>query len=823
MDIKLTATRKLGARLEVVVSRLQTFGTGIRFIAVSATIPNIDDFAQWIGHGPVDDLSKQSSPRKPPARAFIFGEEYRPCALEKFVYGYSHRGDDWSFQSLLDSKLAEIIQMHSDGQPVLVFVPTRKAAQHAAQTLKDQFDEMQVDSRYESTRSQGSPSAYTDRSLQQCSLAGVLFHHAGLPLDDRRKVEEDFLNGRARILCCTTTLAVGVNLPAYCIIVRGTKRFENGTWKELSDLDIVQMLGRAGRPQFGRKGVAIIMTHQEKREHYLKLASGRTIIESTLHHELLEHINSEVGLRSPCTVADLERWLRGTFLYVRLQENPTYYQKEGDTESSLAPQERLRQLFMEAVARLDKHSFLIKGNDGLLGSTEYGEILSKYFISFETMLSLVALDRPDIGELLQAVCCAQEFSIIRMRTGEKAAYAAIRKHPEIRFPPDRITSAADKISLIIQGSLAGLSLQHLLKNDDHAVNPLSDKIQIFRLCSRVVQASVDVALTKRDPVMVQSALELLRSFNAQAWDQSPEVLRQLDGIGARSVELLSQNGLRSYRDIAATAPSRLQVIIGRHPPFGQLLAQRAAILPQFAIFVEKVAPKVQQKVEESSIVLKIGIGLCNPSPLHTKTASKEGVNYFLNILTFTSDHETLLDMRRMPLSMLVKAHREVASATPKSFCLQCPPSVREQSIVVSASCDEVAGSETRALFSPIEGVCQPLQQPMQPKHQSLRLTRGASAELDGLEDCPDLFLNGADEDFSSYFPPANKGTICAPTTTKAKKADARQSGKQPIQNVKKKVCKAKSKGHVAREGDGESFKSGHTGRPMALIDRTLAF
>ena len=55
-------------------------------------------------------------------------------------------------------------------------------------------------------------------------------------------------NALIQVLCCTATLAWGVNLPAHTVIIKGTQMYspEKGKWCELSPLDIMQMLGRAG-------------------------------------------------------------------------------------------------------------------------------------------------------------------------------------------------------------------------------------------------------------------------------------------------------------------------------------------------------------------------------------------------------------------------------------------------------------------------------------------------------------------------------------------------------------------------------------------------
>ena len=77
--------------------------------------------------------------------------------------------------------------------------------------------------------------------------SGVAFHHAGLDLPDRHAVEKGFLEGQIHVICCTSTLAVGVNLPCHLVIIKNTVCFQDDGIKEYADLEIMQMLGRAGR------------------------------------------------------------------------------------------------------------------------------------------------------------------------------------------------------------------------------------------------------------------------------------------------------------------------------------------------------------------------------------------------------------------------------------------------------------------------------------------------------------------------------------------------------------------------------------------------
>ena len=98
------------------------------------------------------------------------------------------------------------------------------------------------------------------------------------------------------MICCTSTLAVGVNLPCHLVIIKNTVCYQDDGLKEYTDLEMMQMLGRAGRyfnssiyisrlltkhrPQFDDNAIAVIITKQEKVQKYEKLISGEELLES---------------------------------------------------------------------------------------------------------------------------------------------------------------------------------------------------------------------------------------------------------------------------------------------------------------------------------------------------------------------------------------------------------------------------------------------------------------------------------------------------------------------------------------------------------------
>jgi ATP-dependent DNA helicase HFM1/MER3 len=145
-----------------------------------------------------------------------------------------------------------------------------------------------------------------------------------LNYSDKREIENAFVKGIVKVVCATSTLAVGVNLPAYLVIIKGTSQynFQTAQMSEYSELDIIQMIGRAGRPQvsclikkFEREAVAVIMTSSNKREKYVNLISGKELIESHLHLSLIEHLNAEIVLGTINSEKTAMEWLKSTFLY----------------------------------------------------------------------------------------------------------------------------------------------------------------------------------------------------------------------------------------------------------------------------------------------------------------------------------------------------------------------------------------------------------------------------------------------------------------------------------------------------------------------------
>nr|WJN24853.1 meiosis specific DNA helicase [Moesziomyces parantarcticus] len=701
-----------GSRLEVVITRIKYKSRQARFVAVSATVPNLEDVAAWIGSNAAQrDPSSTSLAETAPAEILKFGEAYRPCQLDKHVYGYPKAKDEFAFQSYLNHKLTDLIETHGAGRPCLVFCATRRSTVQAAKAIAEGAKRCGTGMML---GGQSEPEAgnFDDQDLQTFWSSRVSFHHAGLSQNDRRKVEQAFLAGQVHILCCTTTLATGINLPAYCVIIRGTKHYD-GQWSQMSELDIIQMMGRAGRPQFDRSGVAVIMCEDTMQNHYRELVSGSRDIESGLAANLVEHVNAEIGLRGRTTEAEIEAWIRQSFMWIRLQKNPTYYLDRDEGIGLDSVSEILQHLSSRTLSALESASLISRSEEsGKVASTEYGDIMSRFFLRHKTMLALMAMpEHASTRAVLEAVAEAEEFGDQRLRQAEKGFLAGLRTHAEIRFPPRQIACVADKVSLLIQASLAAINLSQLPKPPTGEASPFSDTKRIFQHAPRIVKAAVDIAICRQDGTACKAALDLARSIAAQAWDGSPAMLRQIDQIGDRSIKALANAGISTWQTLANTSPARVEMILNRNPPFGNKIVAAAKTVPRIGLeMIQRSSmpskPDLPNAAEagvstdlqgrETSrprikVVLDIGVSVENRSTCMLKSKTTK-LALSLCILTLTADGD-FVDFRRMPIYRFTGE---------KHFTVHVELTDIRTRILTYAACDEIAGTTMQASLLPVD-------------------------------------------------------------------------------------------------------------------------
>ena len=160
------------------------------------------------------------------------------------------------------------------------------------------------------------------------------------------------------------------------------------------------MLGRAGRPQFDSTAVAVIITKQEKVSKYEKLVSGQELLESCLHLNLVDHLNAEIGLGTIYDMESAKKWLAGTFLYVRLVQNPGYYKIDGDsTNQDLG--ERIESICQRDLSLLKDTGLVLEDSNSTFKATEFGNTMARYYVTFQTMRVILGLgSQPKISDIV---------------------------------------------------------------------------------------------------------------------------------------------------------------------------------------------------------------------------------------------------------------------------------------------------------------------------------------------------------------------------------------------------------------------------------------
>ena len=312
-----------GPVLESIVARtvrqIETTKDYIRLVGLSATLPNYEDVALFLRV----DLKKG---------LFYFDNSYRPVPLSQQYVGITVKKPLQRFQLMNDICYEKVMAVAGKHQ-VLIFVHSRKETAKTARAIRDAALGKDTLGRFlkEDSASREILQTHTDlvksNDLKDLLPYGFAIHHAGMTRTDRQLVEDLFADGHVQVLVSTATLAWGVNLPAHTVIIKGTQIYnpEKGAWTELSPLDVMQMLGRAGRPQYDSYGEGIIVTGHSELQYYLSLMNQQLPIESQFVSKLADQLNAEIVLGTVQNAREACNWIGYTYLYVRMLRNPSLY------------------------------------------------------------------------------------------------------------------------------------------------------------------------------------------------------------------------------------------------------------------------------------------------------------------------------------------------------------------------------------------------------------------------------------------------------------------------------------------------------------------
>ena len=310
-----------GAILEILLCKIMFVESTIHVVGMSATLNNIQEVADFL-------------------RAQVYCNDFRPVQLKQMVK-YSdtiftvtkNKNDENFFQFERNVNFNysreqqfkdpdHIVGLCSEVVPqnsCLVFCASKKNCENVAtlicsfmpsalKNVKKEYREALL------AELENDAEGHLCQVLKICIPFGVAYHHSGLTMDERKAIEDAFLEGTLSLLCCTSTLAAGVNLPAKRVIIRSPYVGRDF----MSQTQYKQMIGRAGRTGFASEGESILIVNKASDRCKIEalVENRRDSCKSSLpldnFKSLKQVIISLIGLKVCKTMQDLSYFLHMT-------------------------------------------------------------------------------------------------------------------------------------------------------------------------------------------------------------------------------------------------------------------------------------------------------------------------------------------------------------------------------------------------------------------------------------------------------------------------------------------------------------------------------
>ena len=248
--------------------------SSIRILGLSATLSNLEEFADWlteIRESKVEVVleTERAVPlqlrvgckdtglvdRKTFEREYVRWRKKRKHQKKK---GRRGRGDQ--------TRHIDLLKMLSDDDlPALYFIYSRKMVETLATKLSRHGHGKRLNKRRDRDDIDEHLKAFDKRhpevlshDLRRMYRRGIAFHHAGLHVGLKALVEELYEARLIRVLYCTSTFALGINMPARTVIFDSLTKFNGTEFVPLSIREFMQMAGRAGRRGIDPVGTVVV-------------------------------------------------------------------------------------------------------------------------------------------------------------------------------------------------------------------------------------------------------------------------------------------------------------------------------------------------------------------------------------------------------------------------------------------------------------------------------------------------------------------------------------------------------------------------------------
>ncbi|MDY9922278.1 DEAD/DEAH box helicase [Methanobacterium sp.] len=381
-----------GPTIECAITRSRLLNPGMRLIALSATLQNMEELSTWLG-------------------ARVVEHDYRPVPLFKEVlnteeYGTKNKND--VILRILKDSMAESSQ-------ALVFVSTRRFTESLANYLSGKIKkslpaEKRKDFKrvaekiLDVPRRRGSLPTEVCLKLAECAENGMAFHHAGLFDRQKEIIEEEFRAGNLLMITATPSLMYGVNLPSKNVVIRDYTRWTSQGPQPIPVFDYLQMSGRAGRPGYDKEGYSYLIGKTLPEAEQLQYQYIEGEIEAT-NSKLLENrdavyrqIISQVAAGMARNLDELLEFFQSTF---------SGFQMSHSEYSSLFASDTIEFQIKEALEFLTEHGMIQVVPDGLR-ATAFGMLIAKSNYTVQTAVRLKEFARSggevDMPRLVYEIC-----------------------------------------------------------------------------------------------------------------------------------------------------------------------------------------------------------------------------------------------------------------------------------------------------------------------------------------------------------------------------------------------------------------------------------
>lgn len=543
-----------GPTLEMAVSKFMHESQSRR-IALSATITNLEEIADWLQAVPI-----RVDWRPVPLRVGMYVEG-------KLIYpDGEERLEGEGIIPLLKKCLVE-------GGQAIVFYNRRSDAVSWAEKLASHFN-MSGELLEEVNLSSYGSSKLLEK-LSNVMRRGVAFHHAGLPFELRRAVERAFKRGSVRILTATPTLAAGVNLPARTVIVSSYMRYNPklGRMTPISIMEFWQMAGRAGRPGYDPYGEAyIIAKRSEAKRVFEYISSEPEPISSNLHDTSLlkNHLLALIASMEPISSGEILDIFKRTLLYIQ----------GGD--------KFLRRTIPFLLDSLKEAGFLQEVRNSYRATSLGRRISELYIDTSSAQMMIEALDElnkrykvEDVElPVLHLLCMLPDMPKVYGRGRAELLREAIEElDPLIPMEESPISSPSE----LLQVMRGALSLKMWISGQSDG--EIEEKLGVEPGDLRNLAENGEwlcYSFSEISKLFGEKELsEWLRILSMRIRYGVPEELLSLvilKGVGRVRAKLLYEAGYRTVRDIAEAEPEQLERIVGIGKQLSRELVDQARSL-----------------------------------------------------------------------------------------------------------------------------------------------------------------------------------------------------------------------------------------------------